>query len=134
VREVRIELLGGDLRQVELRADGKGYWTKAAGDTLPSLQGCYDVDISATPFTNTLPIRRLGLRPSQAAELKVVYIPVPELEYGTAEQRYTCLQLSRRVGCYRYGGVFRRFTAELLVDSDGLVVDYPETFRRIWPR
>jgi hypothetical protein len=34
---------------------------------------------------------------------------------------------------YRYDGLFRDYSADLSVDADGLVVDYPEAFRRLWP-
>jgi hypothetical protein len=32
-----------------------------------------------------------------------------------------------------YDGAFRGFKADLPLDADGLVVDYPETFRRVYP-
>ena len=53
---------------VDLRADGLGNWTDGSGRELSVLAGCIDIDIAATPFTNTLPIRRLGLSPGQSAE------------------------------------------------------------------
>ncbi|HVU10099.1 MAG TPA: putative glycolipid-binding domain-containing protein, partial [Phototrophicaceae bacterium] len=40
-------------------SDGHGKWRDADDNPLPELDGCIDVDISATPFTNTLPIRRI---------------------------------------------------------------------------
>ncbi|HEX2628617.1 MAG TPA: putative glycolipid-binding domain-containing protein, partial [Chitinophagaceae bacterium] len=46
--------------KLELRSDKKGNWFDNDA-ALPSLQGCRDIDISLTPFTNTLPIRRLQL-------------------------------------------------------------------------
>ena len=45
-----------------------------------------------------------------------------------AEQRYTCLRQGRR---YLYEGLFRGFSAELELDEAGLVLDYPDTFRRV---
>ena len=33
-----------------------------------------------------------------------------------------------------YEGLFRGFKADLPPDAGGLVIDYPETFRRIAPR
>ena len=59
-REVAIGLIGSS-RQLLLTADGEGRWRAGAGADLPALRGAVDVDITATPFTNTLPIRRLGL-------------------------------------------------------------------------
>ncbi|MFP4903215.1 putative glycolipid-binding domain-containing protein, partial [Paraburkholderia sp. BR14261] len=34
---------------------------------------------------------------------------------------------------YRYEGIIRDFTANLRVDEDGLVIDYPTLFRRLPP-
>jgi hypothetical protein len=94
---------------------------------MPELSGCLDVDISATPFTNTLPIRRLGERLQQRTGIAVVYIPVPSLELARADQAYTRLGRDR----YLYEGPVGRFQAELEVDPDGLVVHYPTLFRRL---
>lgn len=119
-------------RMLNLASDGEGNW-RIDGEPAPLLQGCLDVDIQVTPLTNTLPIRRLGLTEGHSAEIKVVYIPVPELTPRPAEQRYTCLKpVSAAGGLYRYEGLFRSFSAMLPVDSGGFVVDYPDTFRRIW--
>jgi uncharacterized protein len=60
-----------------LRAGGKGHWWSEGGRLLPKLDGCIDVDFSATPFTNTLPIRRLHLQLEESAEIAVVYIEAP---------------------------------------------------------
>ena len=92
VREVRVALLGSGQPDVPLLADGEGHWTTAGGDGVPALDGCIDVDISATPFTNTLPIRRLGLQPGESAELTMAYVDVPALRVAPARQRYTCLE------------------------------------------
>jgi hypothetical protein len=132
VREVELALIG-EGRRLHLAADGEGRWHDGTGRPLPVLDGCIDVDISATPFTNTLPIRRLRStgsleREGTASAIRVVYIPVPELTPRPAEQRYTCLDPGR---LYRYEGLFRGFAGDLPVDADGLVLDYPETFRRL---
>lgn len=65
-------------RTVDLAAED-GVWRDATGEQLPHLDGCVDVDISVTPLTNTLPIRRLGLEPGQYSDLLVTYIDVPTL-------------------------------------------------------
>lgn len=136
VREVRATLLdrGGGLH---LRADGAGRWTTGDGRPLPELDGCLDVDLTATPFTNTLPIRRLGLRPGGSAEIAVAWIAAPELTVEAARQCYTHLE-DRDDGClYRFEAppsprLPDGFVAELPVDGDGLVMDYPGLFRRVW--
>ncbi|HEV8585737.1 MAG TPA: putative glycolipid-binding domain-containing protein [Methylomirabilota bacterium] len=81
-----------------------------------------------TPFTNTLPIRHLGLEPGRAAEIVVAYVRVPELTVEPEGQRYTCLERDRR---YRFESRDGEFTRDLDVDARGLVVLYPGLFRRV---
>jgi len=122
---------------LDLYTDGAGHWSNPSGEPLPALDGCIDVDIAATPFTNTLPIRRLGLQPGEPAEIAVVYIDAPSLEMTPVRQRYTCLARDADSARYRfealpYQALPDGFVAELSVDTDGLVRDYPPLFRRIW--
>lgn len=133
VRQCTLRLLEGGNREIALQADGDGYWTDAEGVPLSALDGCIDVDISVTPFTNTLPIRRLSLQPGQSADLLVAYITVPALEVRTMQQRYTCLEHRTDGGIYRYESLNSGFTRDLLVDAQGLVIDYPGIWKRIGP-
>lgn len=137
VREVRVEALEVDAGAIVLIADGAGRWSDGRGEALPELDGCLDVDLSATPFTNTLPIRRLGLRPGESAEIGVAFIAVPGFGVEAVRQRYGCLEARPDGGRYRFEsppdeGLPEGFVAELAVDGDGLVVDYPGLFRRVW--
>ena len=132
VKELDLMLLSGSRKSLKIQADGQGHWFTSIGDSIPSLGGCIDIDISATPFTNTLPIRRLKLRPGQSAELLVAYVLIPEIELMTDRQRYTCLELHAQGGLYKYESMESDFKAELPVDSDGLVIDYPGLFKSIW--
>lgn len=56
VRAIQLSLLGGSSHSLHFFTDGAGSWTTESGEAIPSFKGCLDVDISATPFTNTLPI------------------------------------------------------------------------------
>jgi hypothetical protein len=128
-RVLRLEVsLAGDDRRLELSSNGAGRWTDPSGAPRPDLAGAIDVDLSATPFTNTLPIRRLGLRDGQVETIRVVYVRFPGLEVTLERQRYTCLEPGRR---YRYESVDSDFSREIEVDPDGLVVTYPGLFRRV---
>ncbi len=132
VREVDIDLWGPEHRRLKLRSDGQGGWGDEDGaNALRELTGCIDIDLTATPFTNTLPIRRLDLKPGDAAEIKVVYIRVPELSIEAVAQRYTCLEQRGTGARYRYEGLATGFRAEIDVDETGIVLDYPDIFRRI---
>ncbi len=64
VQKAEVGLIG-DERQVGLISDGNGCWTNKQYTPLKELDGAIDIDISATPFTNTLPIPRLGLQTGQ---------------------------------------------------------------------
>jgi hypothetical protein len=98
-----------------------------------SLDACIDIDIYPSPFTNTLPIRRLQLASGESAEITVAFIKLPQLTIRPVKQRYTCLESSTDGGRYRYEDLDTGFQAELPVNADGLVLDYPLWFRRVWP-
>lgn len=116
----------GSGASLELASDREGQW-HVNGKIALELAGCIDIDIQASPLTNTLPIRRLGLEHGRSAIIRVVYINVPELAVEVLSQRYTALSL----GLYRFEGLDTDFTADLPVDEDGLVLDYPGLFRRL---
>ncbi len=117
---------------LSLSGDGKGHW-RIDGAPAPGLDGCLDLDIQVTPFTNSLPIRRLDLAPGEIADIRAVYVPLPGLVPVPAEQSYACLRpLGRSGGLFRYNSRSSGFSADLPVDSGGFVVDYPDSFRRIW--
>jgi uncharacterized protein len=127
--EARLDTGSGE-RHLALQASRDGAWTDDTGRALPELTGCSYVDIQATPFTNSLPIRRMDLAPGETRDLRVAYVGVPSLEVSAADQRYTRLEDAASPR-YRYesGG----FSALLVVDEAGIVVDYESLWRRIAP-
>ena len=125
VRSVEVHVAGG--QSIVLTTDGDGSWRDGDGKALLHLQGCVDVDISATPFTNTLPIRRIGSQLGQRTELIMAWIKVPELTIHRAPQAYTSLPDGR----YRFEALDSGFEATLEVDELGLVRDYPGLFHRV---
>jgi uncharacterized protein len=134
VRRVVVASMDEDEQTLRFLSDGFGNWTHESGVSNFELNGCFDVDITATPFTNTLPIRRLRLTPGESAEIKVVYFTIPEMQVNVEPQRYTCLETSRTGGKYKFESVDGGFTAVITVDGDGLVEDYPTLFKRVWIR
>jgi hypothetical protein len=130
VRAARVGV-PGEPPKVELFSDGEGNWTGPDGRGLAHLEGCGYVDVSETPFTNTLPIRRLGLSPGESAEITVAYLHGTELQPWPEPQSYACLEKSEGGGLYRFLSLDGGFTADLQVDADGLVLDYPGLFKRI---
>jgi hypothetical protein len=134
VRKVVLESSGasGELTRT-LRADGRGHWRTEDGDPIAELDDCLDTDISVTPLTNTLTIRRLSLKPGQARDVRVLYIDAPRLKMSVAEHRYTGREQGARGGAVMFEIPRSRFTAELPIDADGLIHDYPGLFRRVFP-
>jgi uncharacterized protein len=123
---IRVSDLNGDEHVVLTHTDDTG-WRDASGNDRPELADAIDVDIAATPFTNALPIRRLRLQTGQAQEITVVFIAVaPSLSFRPLRQRYTRLAGDR----YLYESLESDFKRELLVDPNGLVIDYPGFWRR----
>ena len=109
-------------------------WLDEAGTAQAELAGCTEVDIMVTPFTNTLPIRRLKMQPGQAQQISVVYVSVPDLKVSKAEQVYTCIKASAEGGVFRYHSPSSGFTANLTVDADQVVTDYAGIFRLVWKK
>ncbi|HEY7605594.1 MAG TPA: putative glycolipid-binding domain-containing protein [Actinomycetes bacterium] len=125
-RRVELALDGGAVHRV-LLADGAGHWRwEGGGSDLAEVHGALDVDLTVTPATNTLPIRRLAaLEVGEAADLRMAWVQFPELSVIPSAQRYQRLAADR----WRFSA--GDFTAELLVDPDGLVLDYGGLFRSL---
>ncbi|HMD90209.1 MAG TPA: putative glycolipid-binding domain-containing protein [Anaerolineaceae bacterium] len=134
IKKVELDLPESGRVPIRVQADGNGGWLDESGEPIPLLDGCTDMDISITPFTNTLPIRRLELKPGETGEIRAAYFAIPEMEVRPVQQRYTCLEISAIGGIYRYEevGQTERLTADLQVDADKLVLDYTGLFRRVW--
>ncbi|HUB38519.1 MAG TPA: putative glycolipid-binding domain-containing protein [Streptosporangiaceae bacterium] len=119
-------------RTLTLSAGHHGHWL-ADGQRRPDLDGCIDVDISLTPLTNTLPIRRLTWAPESTHDLDVVYVSAPDFTVRRVSQRYTLLGAGAKDGAAVYRYESGSFKADLTVDGDGFVSDYPDCWRRVWP-
>src|SRR5450432_3009411 len=78
VREVNLGL-NVSTQNLYMTSDGRGNWLDQHDEPLPELAGCLDVDISATPFTNTLPIKRLQWQVGQVETFSMVYVHIPDL-------------------------------------------------------
>ena len=126
-RAVEVELRDGEgTRELRLTAEG-GRWF-AGGTELESVKGAVDVDLGWTPSTNTLPIRRLGLEVGErSGEIVAAWVRFPELTVEPLSQVYERLADRR----YRYTSDGGRFTAELEVDGEGLVIEYRGFWRRV---
>lgn len=101
------------------------------GGHVPELDGVMDIDIAATPLTNTFPIRRLTeLAPGESSTFPVAWVSVPDLAVSRVEQTYTRLEPVDGQEAWEYRDEEHgRFT--LTVDGDGIVIDYAGFARRV---
>jgi len=123
-RNVEVELDNGGQRRLSLAVDGEGNWSRD-GQRLEPVAGCIDVDLEWSPSTNTLPIRRLGLATGEAKTVVAAWVRFPSLEVERLEQTYERLADDR----YRYRS--GRFTADLAVDQDGVVLEYGVNWKAV---
>ncbi len=114
------------LARLELRRDVSGHWSGPDGE-IDDLRGCLDVDIAATPLTNTYPIRRYAeLVIGDSRTARAAWVEVPGLRVEPVEQTYT------RIGPneWTYGDP-KHGTFRITVDDDGLVMDYEGFAERV---
>jgi len=124
-RQLRLEAAAGE-RTLLITSDGRGRW-EVGGAVRSDLTDAIDLDLAITPFTNTLPIRRLDLAVDDEADVTAAYVSFPDLEVTLDEQRYTRLDED----IYLYESLDGDFSREITVDHDGIVVDYPGLFERL---
>ena len=117
-RRVWIEqLLDGAHGEVEIEVS-RGAWF-VGREERRELHGCVDVDLEATPATNILPLKRIGMKVGSKVDVKVAWMRFPSLKVLPLRQSYERLGKARYV--YRSGPGFE---AELDVDGFGLVRRY----------
>ncbi len=113
----------------------------------PSLNGADDCDLGLCPLTNTMPMLRSvlpgsgsakhtgGSTPGREVDFVMAWVEVPSLRVIRSDQVY---QLRRvdvdGTSVVRFLGRHRSFAADLSVDRDGVVIDYPQLARRVDPR
>lgn len=103
----------------EVEVSHHGRWV-IDGDHRPDLDGGVDIDFGWTPATNTLPIRRLRFVTGVPVTTRVAWLKWSELVFIPAEQSYTKHSDTRWT--YASGD----FSADLIVDEVGVVIDYGE--------
>jgi uncharacterized protein len=117
--DLAVTFANGERRTAVVGPDG-GEW----------VDGALDCDLGFSPLTNAMPVARTGLRDRAGAEdFVMAWVSVPDLAVHASAQRYEHV----RPGVVRYvdRGEFDGFTAELALDEDGLVVDYPALASRV---
>jgi hypothetical protein len=117
--------IGKDVKSLSLNVERRGVW-RGSGQEMHGVNGCDDADLSITPATNTLPIRRLGLGIGESASVIAAWVKFPELTVQPLSQRYTRLAKDT----YRYLSN-TGFSAEIVVDDLGLVMTYSGGWERL---
>jgi uncharacterized protein len=122
--------MDGSRRTLELWRDD-GWTARFDGEetALPlSFDRALDCDLGLSPVTNLMPILRHGLLEGAGpVELTTAWVSVPDLGVQPDEQRYSFV----REGVVLFEAVDGSFSAELTLDGDGIVVDYPGIARRL---
>ena len=117
--------IGNDPVKLDLKVDSNQRWLLNGVDQ-PQVSGCTDVDLNFSPSTNLLPIRRLKLEVGQKASVSAAWLLFPSLKLERLDQVYR--RLDEHV--YRYDSNDGEFSAELTVNSFGLVTNYPELWEQ----
>ncbi len=127
-RSLVVRVHRDDTTTLSIVRTGDTTWS-VEGKARRDLDGCAEIDLSATPLCNTIAVRRLGLAPGGAGELAALYVRLPDLTCASSRQRYERVSAST----FRYVdlGLFKGFDAELLVDDLGLIKRYEGFFERI---
>lgn len=126
---VRSVSAGGE-RQVTLNRSEEGIWLvdHGQGAKRTNFDGAVDVDVAACVLFNALPVRRLGLhqRPGQH-DLPMVYVSLPDLSVELVRRGYRSVDSSTSTVTFTHGD----FAADLTVDDEGIVLNYPGLAQRI---
>jgi uncharacterized protein len=97
-----------------------GDWT-LNGRTVTRLSRCLDFDLGFTPATNLISIRRLSLKPGEAADVPVAWLDVDAVGLQLLEQRYE----RRTETMYWYESPSVKYAELMPVSPDGFVLVYP---------
>jgi len=101
------------------------------GEVRPDLHGCIELDLTVSPFTNTLAIQQLQLAPDEAKTFSALYVRIPQLELLPQNQRYKRLDPTQPPRRFLYEGLGTGFIQEITVDEYALVESYPRFAERV---
>ncbi len=124
-RSLKLELTDAQgVRRLEIERAGPEQWL-VNGEPRADLDGCLEIDVSATPFCNGLALRRLG---NQPGELVALHVNAAALSVEPSRQRY-----ERAGENWRYVdlGAAKGFTAVLEFDERGIVRNYEGLFEAL---
>ena len=128
-------------RSLRLARDTDGRWSARhategvsplpdPGFDADALAGALDCDLGLSPMTNTMPVLRHALhRSAGSADLTMAWVSVPDLGVRPSLQRYEHRAITPEGAVVVFSS--GSFSAELTVDAEGFVLDYPGLSRRV---
>ncbi|OLR91442.1 putative glycolipid-binding domain-containing protein [Actinokineospora bangkokensis] len=119
-------------RQISLSRTEDGVWLVDHGTASErgDFSGAVAVDVAGAVTFTTLPIRRLGVhREAGEFEIPVVRVSMPDLSVSLVTQVFRTVSLDEGGAVVAIGDPGS--PAEVRVDADGIVVDFPGTARRV---
>jgi len=142
--QLRVTTRGeGWSRELDLRRDADGTWSvgadgeghldlpPAGGDAV-AFGGALDCDLGLSPVTNMMPILRHGLLEGGGPiDLVMAWVAVPALSVHADRQRYRHLSSAADHHVIRYEATDGSFAADITVDTDAVVIDYPSIAQRL---
>jgi len=111
-------------RSTRLDADGIGTW-RINGEAAPHLDGCLDVDLESSAFTNALPVHRMQLGIGERSAAPAAYIRVVNLAVERLDQTYTRVGDEGTRLRFTYAAPAFKFACQMVYDASGLVLEYP---------
>ncbi|TSB47762.1 putative glycolipid-binding domain-containing protein [Alkalicoccobacillus porphyridii] len=118
-------------KELILNRNRNGTWREDNTAELDYLEGACDIDLSCTPFTNTLPINRCGWKKNEPIHFEMAYIDANDLSIRKVKQTYTLITQYRTERVFHYSS--GSFQADILVNKEGIVTDYPDYFGLLSP-
>ena len=107
-------------------------WLDAAGHPapIPNLDVCLDIDLTASAFTASLAIRRLGLHRRMGEEtVQVAQIGVPDLTVTPVPHHFRTIDFGDNGATIAHAGPSGEH--QLTVDRHGFVLDVPRRSYRL---
>lgn len=121
-----------DERQISVSRTQDGLWLvdHGQGAERAEFDGAVDVDVAGSVLFNGLPVRRLDLhRDAGDQELSVVRVSLPDLSVHLVRQRYRTVSVGESYSLVQFSS--GEYSADLTVDGEGMVLDFPGLARRV---
>jgi hypothetical protein len=116
--------LGPDDIDLRIDVDAERNWT-LNGQRCPEVRGCDDIDLSFSPATNLLPIRRTALPIGGRVSVRAAWLRFPDPALELLDQVYERLAETQ----YRYQSAGGSFMTTLETNESGFVTHYPELWQ-----